>query len=59
MEKRKLKKLIETATGRVPADLCIKNAKVIDVFDRSVFNADIYISDYTIRLHSLPTHSAY
>ena len=45
MEKIKLKKLIDTAAGRIPADLCIKNAKVINVLDRSIFDADIYISD--------------
>ena len=48
MDKSVLKKLIDTATGRVPADLCIKNARVINVFDRSIFNADIYISDHYI-----------
>lgn len=45
MEKSKLKKLIDTATGRVPADLCIKNAKIVDVFTRNVFEGDIFISD--------------
>ena len=45
MEKSSLKKLINTAAGRVPADLCIKNAKVINVFDRSIFESNIYISD--------------
>ena len=40
-----LKKLIDTAAGRVPADLCIKNAKVVNVLDRSIFDSDIYISD--------------
>lgn len=49
MEKSELKKLIETAAGRHPADLCIKNAKVINVYDRSIFDADIYISgDYIV-----------
>lgn len=45
MEKSVLKNLIDTASGRIPADLCIKNAKVINVLDRSIFDADIYISD--------------
>lgn len=44
MEKSELRKLINVAEGRIPADLCIKNAKVINVFDRSIFNSDIYIS---------------
>ncbi|EID85398.1 adenine deaminase [Treponema sp. JC4] len=45
MEKKELKKLIETATGKVSADLCIKNAKIVDVFTRNVFEGDIFISD--------------
>ena len=44
MDKIELKKLIDTAAGRIPADLCIKNARVINVFDRSISDADIYIS---------------
>lgn len=43
MEKKELKKLIETATGKIPADLCIKNARIVNVFDRSIFDGDVYI----------------
>lgn len=44
MKKNELKKLIDTAAGRIPADLCIKNARIVNVFDRSIFDGDIYIS---------------
>jgi len=36
MEKHFLKKLIETAAGRIPADLVIENCKIIDVYNSSV-----------------------
>lgn len=45
MDKAKLKKLIDTASGRIPADLCIKNARVVDVFNKSVFQGDVYIAE--------------
>jgi adenine deaminase len=45
MTKEQLKKRIDTAAGRLPADLVIKNAKVIDVFGGSVIEGDIAISD--------------
>lgn len=45
MDKAKLEKLIDTASGRIPADLCIKNARVVDVFNKSVFQGDVYIAE--------------
>jgi len=45
MTKAELKNLIDVAAGRKEADLCIKNAKVIDVYNREVFESDIYITD--------------
>ncbi len=45
MEKVKLKKLIDIAAGRIPADVVIKNCKVIDVFNASVIDGDIAICD--------------
>ena len=45
MEKRTLKRLIDVAAGRIPADLCLKNCKVVDVYNRQVFAGDIYIAD--------------
>ena len=37
-------KLNEIASRRIEADLCISNAKVVDVFNREVFECDILIS---------------
>ena len=45
MTKAELKNLIDVASGRKEADLCIKNAKVIDVYNREVFESDIYITN--------------
>lgn len=45
MEKHELKRLIDVAAGRIPADLCIKNCKIIDVFNKEIFFSDIYIAD--------------
>lgn len=41
MEKQALKKLIDVAAGRVPADLVIKNCKVVDVYSGVVTEGDI------------------
>ena len=48
MNQEKLKKRIDIAAGRVPADLVIKNAKVIDVYSGTIIEGDIAISDDTI-----------
>lgn len=44
MEKRELKKLIDTAAGRIPADLVIKNCRVIDVYMNRIIEGDVAIS---------------
>lgn len=36
-------RLIETAAGRCPADLVIRNAQVVDVFTATVFAADVAV----------------
>lgn len=41
----KLKKLVDVASGRQPADLVIKNARVVDVFTPSIYEGDIAIVD--------------
>lgn len=41
MEKNQLKKLIEIAAGRVPADFVIKNCHVVDVYNASIIKGDI------------------
>lgn len=45
MEKQKLIKLIDVATGRKKADLVLKNAKIVDVFQAKILTGDIAISD--------------
>ncbi len=43
MDKALLKELIDTAAGRKPADLVIKNCKVIDVYNASIIEGDIAV----------------
>ncbi len=45
MNKKTLKNLIEVASGRKSADLCIKNCKIVDVYNKDVFEGSIYIKD--------------
>lgn len=45
MEKQKLIKLIGVAAGRKKADLVLKNAKIVDVFQAKILTGDIAISD--------------
>lgn len=45
MEKQKLIKLIDVAAGRKKADLVLKNAKIVDVFQTKILIGDIAISD--------------
>ena len=48
MDKKDLKHIIDVAAGREPADLCLKNCRIIDVFNKEVFESDLLISDGTI-----------
>lgn len=43
-----LKKRIDVAAGRVPADLILKNGKVVNVFTEEVYEANIVIVDGVI-----------
>jgi adenine deaminase len=45
MDKKALKKRIDVAAGRLPADLVIRNCKVVDVYNASVIEGDIAICD--------------
>jgi adenine deaminase len=45
MDKTQLKRLIDVAAGRSPADLVLKNCKVIDVFNALVTEGDIAVCD--------------
>lgn len=42
--KQALKKLIDTAVGRIPADVVIKNCKVVNVFSGEIVEGNIAIS---------------
>jgi adenine deaminase len=43
MEKHELKKLIDTAAGRIPADTVIRNGTIVDVYSGSLITGDIAI----------------
>jgi adenine deaminase len=45
MDKNELKKLIDTAAGRIPADVVIRGARIVDVFGGGIFEGDIAVSD--------------
>lgn len=45
MSKESLKKLIEVASGRTPADTVIKNCKIVDVYNGGILEGDIALSD--------------
>ncbi|HAN43307.1 MAG TPA: adenine deaminase [Sphaerochaeta sp.] len=45
MDKDVLKHLTKVALGRTPADLRITNCHVVDVFNKEVFDSDVYIAD--------------
>ena len=45
MKKSELKKLIDVASGREQADLVIKNAKIVDVYNGRILEGDIALSD--------------
>ncbi|NLC39745.1 MAG: adenine deaminase [Clostridiaceae bacterium] len=45
MKKEQLKKIIDVAMKRIPADLVLKNASVIDIYTGEIVEGDIAISD--------------
>ncbi len=45
MRKEQLKKIIDVAMGRIAADLVLKNANIIDLFNARIVKGDIAISD--------------
>ncbi|WP_042147172.1 adenine deaminase [Paucisalibacillus sp. EB02] len=45
MEKNKLTQLINVAAGRKPADLVLKNGKIVDVYQGSILHGDVAIID--------------
>ena len=44
MKKEELKKLIDTAAGRIPADTVIKNCQIVNVFSGKIQTGDIAFS---------------
>ncbi|MGM0216299.1 adenine deaminase [Enterococcus sp. AZ109] len=48
MNKEQLKKLIDVAAGRVPADVVFKQAKIIDVYQGTVLEGDVAVVDGVI-----------
>ena len=48
MDKAELKRLIDTAAGRVPPDLVIRGCKVVDVYSGAVSEGDIAVCGGTI-----------
>ena len=45
MDKKMLTRRIAVAAGKEPADLVIKNGKIIDVFNGEIFEGDVAIAD--------------
>lgn len=45
MDKKTLKNIIDVASGKKRAQLCVRNCNVVDVFNREVFSSDVYIQD--------------
>ncbi|MDK1717751.1 adenine deaminase [Dellaglioa algida] len=48
MKKERLKKLIDVAAGRLPADLVLTNGKIIDVYNARLMDGDVAIVDGVI-----------
>lgn len=48
MDKNILKKRIQVASKQIPADIVIKNGKIVDVFNLEIMNGDIAIADGVI-----------
>ncbi|MFC2821851.1 MAG: adenine deaminase [Spirochaetales bacterium] len=45
MDREHLKHLIDVASGRQAADIRVTNCHVVDVFNKEVFDSDVYITD--------------
>ncbi len=44
-DRKQLKRLIDVAAGRSPADLRIANCRIVDVFNKEIFEGDVLVSD--------------
>ncbi len=45
MDKTRLKKFIDVSAGRTPADLVIKNCRIVDVYNASIISGDIALCE--------------
>ena len=45
MDKKSLKRVIDVAAGREAADLCIKNCRIIDVFNKEIFEGNVLVAE--------------
>ncbi len=45
MNKELARNLVEANMGRCKADLCLQNVKIVDVYNKEVFEGDVYIKD--------------
>ncbi|MGD1832441.1 MAG: adenine deaminase [Sphaerochaetaceae bacterium] len=45
MNKTQLKRIIDAAAGRIPADCEFKNARIVDVFNGEIFESSLLIKD--------------
>ena len=45
MELNKLRSVLDSASGRSPADIVFKNAYIVDVFNKEIFISDLYVKD--------------
>lgn len=43
--RRTVESVIKVASSKEPADLCIANAKILDIYNREFFNGDLLIKD--------------
>ncbi len=39
------KRLLQAALGQIPADLCVKNVRLVNVFTGEILPADVYVCD--------------
>ena len=49
MKKDELKRLIDTAAGRIPADVVIKNCKIVNVFSGNITEGSIATTEEVVR----------
>jgi len=57
LEPKDRKKLVDAAAGRIPCDLVVKNAKIVNVFTGEVYSGDVGVYDgFIAHVHCDPDH---